>query len=189
MKNDSYIDKPKNSADRDRHPAAHRSPPARTDGSGRGHQDKPSPAFDDPNGTDGFSHILRTLPFSCGLTLLLGWLLLIPCAAIALRAPDPVALIAPLAWCAVGLASFLGGILAGRRHPSAPVACALTSGAVIALILFLTGLCFGHSEPSAASWLLRLGVIPCHLMGAYISRPRPRAAAHGDHAPGHHHRR
>ncbi len=167
------------------HPALTGRDPKRTDG----HRDKPSPAFDphDSNDADGFSRVLRSLPLSVVVTVLAGLALSAVGAAIALRAPDPVALIGPLSWGVVGLASLFGGILSGRRAPASPVGAALLCGAVTVVLLTVAGLCAGGGIGSPSAWLLRLTVLPLHLIGAYLTRPRERAPSHGDHTAGRHH--
>ncbi len=170
--------------------AAHTSGSNLSESRGHGRREKPSPAFDSndlSNGTGGFSHILRTLPLTVGLTLLAALLLITLAAAAALRTPDPVALTAPLSWGAIGLSSLLGGILSGRRNPASPVAGALVSGVIVALLLTVAGFCAEGGNASLAPWLVRLGVILVHLLGGYVSRPRERAAAHHEHPSEHRH--
>ncbi len=151
-----------------------------------GQTDKPSPAFD-ANAPDGFSsaEIWRRLPLSVALTLLLIGGLITIGALVALRAPDPVALTVPLSWGAVGLASLIGGVLAGRRCPDRPVAAALLCGGGVVLLLTVPGFFLGGNQPSA--WLLRVCILPLHLVGALLSRPRPKPAAHHDRRGGGHH--
>ncbi len=170
---------------------AHPQHPPRT-GHGRartdGQRDKPSPAFD-ANASDGLSSfaLWRSLPLSTAFTVLLLLVLVTVAAAVALRAPDPTALITPLAWGSVGLASLVGGMIAGRRSPERPVVAGLLCGGAVVLLLVVAGLAFGGQGASA--WLLRLCVLPLHLIGACVTRPRRASAAHHDPRKGAHHRR
>ncbi len=155
----------------------------------RGHRDKPSPPFDAhdrSNDADGFSHILRSMPLTLGITIAAYLLLITLGAAIALRSPDPVALTVPFAYGAVGIASFLGGILSARRNPAAPLAGGLMTGLALSMILVLIGLCTGRAPISV--WIVRLFVIPIHLLGAYIARPRDRVTNRAHHTTGEYHR-
>lgn len=153
---------------------------------GTTHGEQPPYAFGE-NDTGGFSRIFGSLPLVCGLTTVIGVALSLVSAACLLYAPDPVALLPVASRLSVCLASLLGGILAARKIPAAPLAGGLASGSVMALILTVAGLCLG--EGSMWAWMTRLGSLPLHLVGAYLARPRARAAAHTAHTAGRHHTR
>ncbi len=169
-----------------RHPSAHRTPSA-ADGYSNGHREQPSFALES-NEAGGFSHIIRSLPLVCGLTALAALLLSTAGATLALSAPDPVALIPLFARLALGVSSLLGGILAARRNPASPIAGGLTAGAAMALLSTIVGLCFG-GEMTLTAWVVRACIVPVHLLGAYVARPRPRAPEHHAHTVGGHGRR
>ncbi len=149
-----------------------------------GHREQPSPAFD-ANDTGGFSRILGSLPLVCGLTVLAVILLSAVSTMVTLSAPDPVALIPLLSLLSMGLASLIGGILSARRNPSAPLPTGLFSGSVMALLVTVVGLCMG-GKSSVMTWGMRVSILPIHLLGAYIARPRQRAR---EHTSGRHQRR
>ena len=153
---------------------------------GTTHGEQPPYAFGE-NDTGGFSRILGRLPLVCGLTTVIGVALSLVSAACLLYTPDPVSLIPTAARLSVCLASLLGGILAARKTPATPLAGGLVSGSVMALILTVLGLCLG--EGSMWAWMTRIASLPLHLVGAYLARPRARAAAHTAHTAGHHHAR
>ncbi len=162
-----------------RHPS-HPSAAGRTPSPNRAGKDKPSPAFD-TNDTDGFSFpalLARLLPASG--TSVGGMLGLVTVStAIALRAPDPLALLTPLAWGSVGLSSLVGGMVAGRRLPEKPAVAGLLAGIPVLLLLILAGFLAGRATPSV--WILRVCVLPLQLVGALLARPRRRPATHAAH--------
>ncbi len=156
-----------------------------------GHRNQPSSAFDSndrSNETDGFSSatLWRRLPLSVGIVLALCPVLIAVCAAVCLRVPDPAALVTPLAWGAVGFASLIGGVIAGRRTPTSPVAAGLLCGLAVVLVITLAGFLVGKCTPSG--WILRVCIPPLHLIGALLSRPKVKPAAHRDHHADDHHR-
>ena len=148
--------------------------------------EQPPYAFEG-NDTGGFSRIFGRLPLVCGLTAVLGVALSLASAACLLCTPDPVALIPIASRLSVCLASLLGGVLAARKTPATPLVGGLASGSVMALLLTVLGLCLG--EGTAWAWMTRIGPLPLHLVGAYLARPRARAATHSAHTAGHHHTR
>ncbi len=164
------------------HPTPHRG----------GGQDLPSPRLDSrerSNDADGFSlaaALARLLP-AVGVSLLSALGFLTVSAALSLRAPDPLALLTPLAWGSVGLSALLGGVTAGRRCPEGAVAAGLCTGAMVLLLVTLAGFLAGKADPSA--WILRFCILPLSLVGALVARPKPKAAAHQAHGTGHRPRR
>ncbi len=148
-----------------------------------GHRDKP-PSASAPHDADGDARpsLVRVLLLSVGVTLLAELVWSAVLAGLLLRTPDPLSLAAPMGWLSLGLASGLGGWLAGRKYPDAPLLAGLVSGGVVALLLTVVGLCL--DTHTASDWILRGVSLLLHLIGAVLSRRRPRPASH---TAGHHH--
>lgn len=143
----------------------------------------------------GFSHLLRKLPLTLGMTALLGAGLLTAAAALALWSNDPTALSTPLSLAALALTALGGGVAAGRRCPTSPVAASLAAGLSWALILTLLSLWVGQGSPAdgiptgdsaaplggmavALPWLIRAAVVALHCLGGRLSRPRREPPTH-----------
>ncbi len=141
--------------------------------------EKPSDAFD-PNHAGGFSHTLKTLPLTFVLTVAVGLGLATLAAAIAYISPDPSAVALPLSYAALLLTALVGGILSGRRCGADCAMGGFLSGVLLVACLSLVSLLAGN--PSGVTpllaWGVRIGMIPLHLLGAYLVRPRERQAAH-----------
>ena len=139
------------------------------------------PASFEENATGGFSHLLRTLPLSVGLTAVLGLGCLTAAALVAHRSPDPTSVARPLALAALAVTSLVGGIIAGRRYREATVMSGLMAGGVLTVLLLLVSL-ITVSEGDLASpvltWLSRLGIVLLHVLGGRLARPRTPAPAH-----------
>ena len=129
----------------------------------------------------GFSSILRRYPATLGITLFTGAILLtVACLAVH-NSPDPTAWIPYGASAALLLTALCGGITAGKLNPSSTVWAGGLCGCLSAALLTLAGLILGGG--GFLPWLLRLSVIPLHLLGSAVARPRKRAPSHraGDH--------
>ncbi len=117
--------------------------------------------------------VALTLPLALGLTL--------AATAAAAAMGDPTAWAAPLGYAALGLSALVGGILAARRQPEAPLAAGLSAGLLWAAILAAVAL-LAPQPLIETPWLPRLGlfagIVGGHLLGAAIARPRPKAAGH-----------
>ncbi len=128
------------------------------------------------------------------VTAAVGMALITVITAIAMSTPDPTALVRPLSVAALGVASLVGGVVAGKRSVGsedarnangtrAAVLGGLVSGllwaALLALIsVLLPGGTVDPPLPAVLPWLMRLGAVALHTIGAYIARPRPRMAVH-----------
>ncbi len=145
----------------------------------RRHDEKPPDAFD-PNETGGFSRLLATLPLTFALTAATGAALVTVAAAVAYRSIDPSALSRPLSYGALGICALVGGIIAGRRCGRSFLAGGFLSGSLFAVVLILLSLVI-PGETDVSPWLMwgtRPAVVLLHLLGAYLVRPREKAASH-----------
>ncbi len=125
----------------------------------------------------GFSSILRTYPITLGITALSALLLVTAAAFAVYKTPDPTALIPPVSAVVTGITALVGGIMAGKLNPSCPVAASLVCGGITAALLILLPLCFG-GDRDLLSTVTRIGVLPLHLLGGILTRPKPKAPAH-----------
>ncbi len=122
----------------------------------------------------GFSSILRGYPIVLGITALTALLLVTVAALILYNSPDPTALIFPVSAAALAVSALIGGIAAGKLNPSCSVSASLVCGGLTAALLILLSLCFG-GDGDLLSWGLRIGVLPLHLLGGILTRPKPKA--------------
>ena len=152
-------------ADRPAHPVSHGKTTARQ-------TERP---FEEAS--DGFSSILKTLPLSLGVTALTAMAFLTALAFVAYFSPDPMPLTPVLSAAALALASMVGGFVAGRLNTACPLGASLLAGGLTAATLLLLALLPGESG-GFLSLLLRPAVLPCHLLGGIISRPRKKAPVH-----------
>jgi putative membrane protein (TIGR04086 family) len=125
----------------------------------------------------GFSSILRGYPIVLGSTALTALLLVTVAALILYNSPDPTALISPVSAASLAVSALIGGIAAGKLNPSCPVAASLVCGGLTAALLILLSLCFG-GDGDLLSWGLRISVLPLHLPGGILTRPKPKAPTH-----------
>ncbi len=142
----------------------------------RGQAEEPS---DRPAG--GFSRILRGLLVPMAVTAVSGVVCITALTAAAYRSPDPSALVLPLTAAALGLSSLAGGIAAGKCGGEGAVGRSLVSGCLLAAVLCLCALLRNGGVmglPTAAAWMIRLSVIPLHLLGGLFTRPRKKPASH-----------
>lgn len=129
---------------------------------------------------NGFSSILRGIAAASAVTILSGLVFVTAACFAAVHSPDPISPAAPLSAAALALASFLGGMTAGRLCPARSAVAALLAGASVALILSLLSLFPLHMGESGRMlpWLIRLGTVPVHLLGGILTRPRRKALTH-----------
>ncbi|MBP3667675.1 MAG: TIGR04086 family membrane protein [Clostridia bacterium] len=125
----------------------------------------------------GFSSILRAYPITLGITALSALLLVTASALAVYQCPDPTAWISPASAAALGISALVGGLVAGKLNPSRPVAAGLVCGGLTAALLILLSLCFG-GEGDLLSWITRIGVLPLHLLGGILTRPKPQTPTH-----------
>ncbi len=131
----------------------------------------------------GFSSILRSYPLVLGITALTALLLVTAAALAVYRTTDPTAWITPASAAVLAVSALVGGILAGRLNRSSPVSASLVCGGLTAALLILLSLCLG-GKGDLLAWVGRVSVLPLHLLGGILTRPRPQAPTHtaGKHA-------
>lgn len=143
-----------------------------------------------PDTEGGFSGLFSPLPLTMLLTLGVGLVSLTLAAGLAYATPDPTRYMTPCAYGALALTSLVGGILAGVRGRPGSVLAGLVSGGLWALLLTIVAAVLPSPAPISPvmPWLARLFVIALHLLGAWLTRPRPKAPAHtaGGHHASHH---
>lgn len=125
----------------------------------------------------GFSSILRGYPPVLGITALSALLLITAAALILFHSPDPTALLSPVSAAVSAASALIGGIMAGKLNKTCPVAASLTCGGLTAALWILVALVFG-GEGDLLSWVMRIGVLPLHLLGGILTRPKPKAPTH-----------
>ena len=147
------------------------------------HPDRPARTrvrpSEEPSDTQagGFSSILRSYPLVLGITALTA-LLLVTVAALALcNSPDPTALISPVSAALLAVSALIGGIAAGNMNKNGPVAASLVCGGLTAVLLILISLIFA-GKGDLLPWGMRLSVLPLHLAGGILTRPKPHSPTH-----------
>ena len=126
----------------------------------------------------GFSSIFRIGLLSMAAVSGTG-LILVTVAALALsKAPDPTALLPFVAPCLTGLCSLIGGITAGRLQKEHPVVAAAVCGGLFTLLLILASFVFGSVSGGVLPWIQRLSVLPVHVLGGFLSRPKSKSPSH-----------
>jgi len=153
------------------------------------HPDRPAHArvrpTEEPSDTQagGFSSILRSYPPVLGITALTALLLVTAAALGVYRSPDPTAWATPVSASVLAVSALVGGIMAGILNRSSPVSASLVCGGLTAAMLILLSLCFG-GKGDLLSWGIRISVLPLHLLGGILTRPKPKAPTHtaGKHA-------
>lgn len=146
-----------------------------------GHAEEPS-----DQSAGGFSRTLRNLLLPAAVSAATGLVAVTALTAVATSsAPDPSALVPALSAVALALASFAGGLTAGKCHGERAMAGSLISGSLLAALLCLIGLVSGGGHagtwsayPGAVVWLIRLAPLPIHALGGLLTRPRPKKASH-----------
>ena len=125
----------------------------------------------------GFSSILRSYPVVLGITALTALLLTTVAALILYNSPDPTAWITPVSAAALAVSALMGGIAAGKLNTANPVAAGLICGGLTAVLLILISLFF-DGKGDLLSWGMRMSVLPLHLLGGILTRPKPQAPTH-----------
>lgn len=147
------------------------------------HPDRPAPTrvrpSEEPSDKQagGFSSILRGYPLVLGITALTALLLVTVAALVLYNSPDPTALISPVSAAVLAASALIGGIAAGKMNPSSPVAASLVCGGLTAALLILISLFF-EGKGDLLAWGMRIGVLPLHLLGGILTRPKPHAPTH-----------
>lgn len=132
----------------------------------------------------GFSRILRRFLLPLTAASISGVVFVTGLTFAAYQTSDPTAFISSLSVIALGLTSLAGGITAGRCNKERPVFGSFVSGCLLTAILFLTSRIDGDAQ-GLMPWLLRVAVIPFHMLGGFMTRPRKKHAGHtvGKHHP------
>lgn len=125
----------------------------------------------------GFSSILTGYPLTLGVTALSALLLVTVAAIPVCQSPDPMGLILPISAATLGVAALIGGTVAGKLNPACPLAASLVCGSITAALMILLSLLLGDGG-SPLRWIMGLGILPLHLLGGFLTRPRPKAPAH-----------
>ena len=125
----------------------------------------------------GFSSVLRGYPLALGITALTALLLITVAALILHNSPDPTAWVTPAAAAVLSVSALVGGIIAGKMNRDRPVSASLICGGLTAALLILLSLVLG-GKADLLSWCVRIGVLPLHLLGGILTRPKPKAPTH-----------
>ncbi len=147
------------------------------------HPDRPAPTrvrpSEEPSDTKagGFSSILQSYPVVLGITALIALLLTTVAALILYNSPDPTSLIFSASAAVLAVSSLMSGIIAGKMNKESPVAASLVCGGLTAVLLILIALFFG-GKGDLLSWGMRIGILPLHLLGGILTRPKPKAPTH-----------
>lgn len=157
------------------HPSVGKHPDRPTRAPSRGNARQTEEPSDDTAG--GFSAILRGYPITLAVTVLSGAIFITAAAFAAYHSPDPTALTTPLSAVALALAALTGGMTAGKLNPTCPLGASLLCGGLTAILLTLLSLVM-EGAGGLIPWLMRLGMIPLHLLGGIFTRPRRKAPTH-----------
>ena len=147
------------------------------------HPDRPARTrvrpSEEPSDTQagGFSSILRSYPLVLGITALTALLLVTVAALVLCNSPDPTALISPVSAALLAVSALIGGIAAGNMNRGGPVAASLVCGGLTAVLLILISLIFA-GKGDLLPWGMRLSVLPLHLLGGILTRPKPHSPTH-----------
>ena len=93
--------------------------------------------------------------------------------------PDPNRIIHPLAYVAVALTAFLGGVVAKKRTGGAPALCGLINGMLLMGVMILLSFFFlseSSSYSALISTLLHAAVLILSVLGALAGSPKPKSA-------------
>ena len=104
-----------------------------------------------------------------GITLVISCVLVLISSGIVCALPDPVSATDVAAWISLGVASFIGGVVAFLCNRSEPERTALISGGMLVCVLLL--LAFVADSVSSPLWML-IGyavVVLLHVIGARAS--------------------
>ena len=147
------------------------------------HPDRPAPTrvrpSEEPSDTKagGFSSILQSYPVVLGITALIALLLTTVAALILYNSPDPTSLIFPVSAAVLAVSSLIGGMVSGKLNRVTPVSASLVCGGLTAALLILISLFF-DGKGDLLAWGMRMSVLPLHLLGGILSRPKPKAPSH-----------
>ena len=141
-----------------------------------GHAEEPSDEI-----AGGFSRMIRKLLLPLAAAALAGLIFVTALAVAAFQSHDPTSLVTPLSVVALGLASLVGGMTAGKCYGEGAAAGSLVSGGIFAAVLCLVALLGGgemNGIPTVLAWLIRLATVPVHLIGGIIARPKQKPMTH-----------
>ena len=147
------------------------------------HPDRPAPTrvrpSEEPSDTKagGFSSILQSYPIVLGATALIALLLTTVGALILRSSPDPTALISPVSAAVLAVSALISGMVSGKMNKESPVAASLVCGGLTAVLMILISLFFG-GKGDLLAWGMRMIVLPLHLLGGILTRPKPKAPTH-----------
>lgn len=147
------------------------------------HPDRPARTrvrpSEEPSDTQagGFSSILRSYPVVLGVTALTALLLVTVATLVLYNSPDPTALISPVSAALLAVSALIGGMVAGKLNRNGPVAASLVCGGLTAALLILFSLVF-EGKGDILAWGMRIGILPLHLLGGILTRPKPKAPTH-----------
>lgn len=147
------------------------------------HPDRPTPTrvrpSEEPSDikAGGFSSILQSYPVVLGITALIALLLTTVGALILRSSPDPTALISPVSAAVLAVSSLIGGMVSGKLNRVTPVSESLICGGLTAALLILVSLFF-DGKGDLLAWGMRVSVLPLHLLGGILTRPKPKAPTH-----------
>ena len=147
------------------------------------HPDRPARTrvrpSEEPSDTQagGISSILRSYPVVLGVTALTALLLVTVAVLVLYNSPDPTALISPVSAALLAVSALIGGMVAGKLNRNGPVAASLVCGGLTAALLVLISLVF-EGKGDLLSWGMRIGILPLHLPGGILTRPKPKAPTH-----------
>lgn len=123
-----------------------------------------------PAGSIGLS-ILLALP----VMVALGFVFLLITSAVAIRNPDPHALVFPLSLVARGLTCLLGGLVVGRQRRGYPMLSGLLCGVIFNILLWCLSMFGGRDAADIApfiQWGVHGGSILLTMLGAKIGAAR-----------------
>ncbi len=125
--------------------------------------------------------LLISLALALAWSLCLGLVASFGATAIALAAPDPNALIAPLACAVAAVCALLCGFLTRHRARLSPLWCGLAAGGAMVALFWLMGalLPSDHAWPAGVAWGLRGGMLVFALLGALLGANLPKKRRRG----------
>ena len=147
------------------------------------HPDRPAPTrvrpSEEPSDikAGGFLSILQSYPVVLGITALAALLLTTVAALILRGSPDPTALISPVSAAVLAVSALISGMVSGKMNKESPVAASLVCGGLTAVLMILISLFFG-GKGDLLAWGMRMIVLPLHLLGGILTRPKPKAPTH-----------
>ncbi len=112
---------------------------------------------------------------SFGITVAIGAGMILLCSMIAYFLPDPLSMILPLSYLAVGLTALIGGLIAGKLHGGAPLIVGLINGMLLTALILIGSLFFRSMANGYTAWisaLLHAAVLLLSFLGALIGTRR-----------------